>query len=76
MRPGVFIGGIVTAAHLAAGEADAQMHPPAFYFQTLLTTFNTLRSHNFDLINMCTIRHDYLPLQQNSTRVLALILVA
>lgn len=48
---GVFVGGIVAAAHLSAGQTQAQIYPFAAHLQTLFTAFG-IWSMNLSLLNV------------------------
>lgn len=48
---GVFVGGIVAAAHLSAGQTQAQINPLATHFQTLFTSLG-IWPMNLSLLNV------------------------
>src|SRR5437879_5594902 len=57
MRGRMFVLRRVTAAHVPADQALAQVHPPIAHRQALLTAL-CARRHLADLTQMCTCRHD------------------
>lgn len=48
---GVLVGGVVAAAHLSAGQTQAQINPIAAYLQAFFTTFG-IGGVNLSLLNV------------------------
>jgi hypothetical protein len=62
---GMFVPGVIAAAHIAADQADAQMDPGVACFQAVFAALTAGR-HRLNLIEMCALgAHVYLSVSRN-----------
>jgi hypothetical protein len=65
---GVLVFRAVAAAHVAAFQAQSQMHPGVAHFQTLFASLRRFWLYRSYLIEMATFRHISSPHQKSPNR--------